>query len=188
MNKTLQNLFYGICLLICMAACEDKDLTGEIYQEIRSADKMVFASMAVTKTAKLEDSEWYKIGKRIAVYSYDSYLRAYINLSQLTADDMVFDDKTKTVSLILPPVQTEVIGRDMEFRKEYENIGPLRSDIDAKERAQMKEIANTSFRKEIQQNPIFNERLTQSAQRKARLYFESLLKQHGYTATITFRQ
>lgn len=159
----------------------------ELYQELKSVDKMVFASMSITKSVKMESDAWYKIGKRIAVYSYDSYMRAYIDMSALQESDMVFDDKNHTVSITLPPVVTEVTGRDMTMRKEYENIGIFRSELDSKERAEMKEKANESFVKEVKDNPQFKQRLTQEAQRKARKYFEALCESAGYVASINFK-
>ena len=186
--KMMTLLRIAVCAasLILMSACAKRDNTA-LYQEIKSADKMVFASMAITKTAKLESSDWYKIGKRIAVYSYDSYMRAYIDLSALQPEDIQFDDNAGTVKVILPPVRTEVIGRDMELRREYENIGLMRSDLDSRERAEIKEKANASFRKEVEENPEFRRQLTETARRKARRYFETLFEANGYTAVIDFK-
>lgn len=182
----------AILLTTLATGCSDKDKESarrqEIYQEIHSADKMVFASMAITKTVKTDRTDWYKIGKRIAVYSYDSYLRAYIDLSSLQMEDLEFDENNKTVKITLPPVMIETAGRDMEMRKEYENIGILRSDIDSRERAEMKEKANESFRKEVSENQEFRRRLTEAAERKAGRYFESLLAADGYTASIDFKK
>lgn len=87
----MKQLFICILSLLILGSCAKTDNT-DLYQEIKSVDKMVFASMAITKTAKMESSDWYTIGKRIAVYSYDSYMRAYIDLSALQVDDLVFDD------------------------------------------------------------------------------------------------
>lgn len=172
--------------ILLLTACHRNDNTG-LYQEIKSVDKMVFASMAITKTAKMESSAWYTIGKRIAVYSYDSYMRAYIDLSALQLEDLVFDEKKKTVKVTLPPVKTEITGRDMEMRKEYDNIGLLRQRIDSKERAEIKEVANKSFKAEVEDNPMFKEQLTDAAKRKARKYFEALFEANGYTASIDFK-
>lgn len=186
-----------LAMLFLLCACSKSDnesekdssaLRTEIYQELKSTDKLVFASMSVTKTAKLEDSEWYKVGKRIAVYSYDSYLRGYVDMNELQPDDIEFDDVNKKVTLILPPVRTEVTGRDMTMRREYENIGLLRSEIDSKERAAMKEQANSSFVEEVEKNPEFLMRLRESTEQKARQYFETLLAEEGYTAKVVFKK
>lgn len=185
MNKILKLAGWGLILAPMLTGCSKPD--NRLYSEIKSVDKMVFATMSITKTAKMESSDWYTIGKRIAVYSYDSYLRAYIDLSALQMDDLVFDDKAKTVKVTLPPVMTEVTGRDMEMKKEYENIGLLRSELDSKERAEIKEIANKSFKEEVEENPSFQEHLIESAKRKARKYFETLFAANGYTASIDFK-
>ena len=142
--------------------------------------------MAITKTAKLQSEDWYKLGKRIAVYSYDSYMRAYIDLSELKMEDIVFNDDERTVTVNLPPIITEITGRDMELHKEYENIGLLRSEIDSKERALIKEMANSSFKKEVEGNATFRKQLTDEAKRKARNYFEAIFDAYGYTANIYF--
>lgn len=185
----MKQYLMGVVGLLMLGACsntEQPDHTG-IYQEIKSEDKMVFASMAITKTARMESSDWYTIGKRIAVYSYDSYMRAYVDLSAMQMDDIVYDEDTKTVRVTLPPVRTEIAGRDMEMRKEYENIGPLRSNLDSKERAEIKEKANASFKKEVEDNPEFKRQLTDAAERKARKYFETLFEANGYTASVDFK-
>lgn len=180
-------LFTVVVLMAVLLSSCSKSSNAELYQEIKSVDKMVFATMAITKTAKMESSDWYKVGKRIAVYSYDSYMRAYVNLSALQMDDLVFDEDNNTVKVTLPPVMTEVTGRDMEMRKEYENVGLMRSDLDSKERAEIKEKANASFKTEIEDNPMFKQQLTDAAKRKARKYFETIFEANGYTASIDFK-
>lgn len=206
MNKTIQNIkrFFPSVLLatavsvMSLTSCgngsksdsqktDRTPATVELYQELKSVDKMVFASMSITKSVQMQSDAWYKVGKRIAVYSYDSYMRAYIDMSQLQESDMVFDEANHTVQITLPAVTTEVTGRDMTMRKEYENIGLFRSELDSKERAEMKEKANESFVREVQRNPQFRKQLTEAAQRKARKYFEAMCESAGYVASITFK-
>ena len=174
-------------ILLSLLACSSKVDNTELYKEIKSVDKLVLSSMAITKTGKFESSDLYTVGKRIAVYSYDSYMRAYVDLSALQMDDMVFDDNAKTVKVVLPPIVTEVTGRDMEMRKVYDNIGLVRSELDSKERAEIKEQINASFKKEVVENPAFREQLIEAAKRKARRYFENIFEANGYTASIDFK-
>lgn len=177
-----------IILLIFTGACsrtEAPDHT-QLYEEIRRVNRMEFASIAVTKTVKTERTDWYKIGKRIAVYSYDTNLKAYIDMNLLAPDDLEFDEKHKTVYVTLPPVQIEIAGRDMDMKKEYENVGLLRTEISAKERAKMKEKANSELKKELEGNPEYKQRLDRAARQKARIYFETLFKNSGYTPTVRF--
>ena len=158
----------------------------QLYEEIRQVNRMEFASLAVPKTVKTERTDWYKLGKRLAVYSYDTYLKAFIDMSLLAPEDIEFDEKNKTVRVILPPIQVEIAGRDMEMRKEYENVGMFRTEISSQERAKMKEKSNAELKKELEGEAEYKQRLEQRARQKARSYFETLLGNAGYTPSIRF--
>lgn len=162
------------------------DETPDLFKEINQIGKMNFASMTVTKTVTTERSKWYKIGKRIGVYSYDVYLKSFIDLEKLTPENITIDKEAKKVILILPEVQVEVDGRSPELRKEYEHIDLFRTTPDSKERAELKEIANNDFQKEFRSNPAYVSQLKQLARRKAKSYFISLIESNGYEADVRF--
>lgn len=181
-------LIAAFLALIISSGCDKAPIDHSAeYMQIKSANKVVFAQMAITKTARKESSRWYTLGKRVAVYSYDSYLQAYIDLSELRPEDLTFDDDAHTVSVVLPSVRIETAGRDMELKREYENIGLMRADLDSKERAEMKEKANDSFRREVIENSEFRSKLLGAAERKARLFIEELFAAQGYDATVVFK-
>jgi len=165
-------LLLATAIMLCLSCTRQED-HRELYQELKSADKMIFASMSITKTATIDKSREF-FGKRI-------------DMSALSDDDISFDDKAGTVHITLPPIVTEISGRDMELRKEYDNIGLFRDSIDARERAELKELANTSLKKELQENKAFTSQLTDAAKHKARQYFESLFGEKGYSAVIDFK-
>ena len=180
--------FFILLAFPILFGCTEKHAPDhtQLYEEIRQVNRMEFASLAVTKTVKTERDDWYKIGKRIAVYSYDTYLKAFIDMNLLAPEDLEFDEENKTVHVTLPPVQIEIAGRDMQMRKEYENVGIFRTEISSQERAKMKEKANSELMKELAGNPEYKRKLEDSARRKARSYFETLLKNAGYTPSIRF--
>lgn len=175
-----------VLVALLAAGCSQPDHSA-LYQELKSANKLVLASMAIKKTVTQENPEVFLLGKRVAVYSFDTYMQAYINLSELEEGDLVFDEDNRRVTVTLPPVHTELAGRDMQMRKVYENIGLLRADLDSKERAWMKEKGSASLRREVEKNPEFRKQLDESARNKARSYFESLMAEQGYTADVRFR-
>lgn len=177
-----------VAFTVILGACSTKPAPDhtQLYEEIRHVNRMEFASLAVTKTVKTERTDWYKVGKRIAVYSYDTHLKAFMDMNLLAPDDLDFDEENKTVSVTLPPMQIEIAGRDMEMKKEYENVGMFRTGISSQERAVMKEKANAELKKELQGNPEYKQRLEQSARLKARSYFETLFRNAGYTPSIRF--
>ena len=175
-----------------------------LFSEVKSVDKLILARMTVSKMATIDDIplseaeglkqtsaallDALKLGKRKAAYSYDTYLRAYIDLSSLTPDDVKVDESTKTVTLSLPPVMTEYLGRDMEIREDHYRVTGLRSEIDAAERAALKEQMNTVLKNEVKNKPMFRDKLVTEAKAKARTYFSSLLDKDGYKVIINFRE
>ncbi len=175
-----------------------------LFSEVKSVDKLILARMTVSKMATIDDIplseaeglkqtsaallDALKLGKRKAAYSYDTYLRAYIDLSSLTPDDVKVDESTKTVTLSLPPVMTEYLGRDMEIREDHYRVTGLRSEIDATERAALKEQMNTVLKNEVKNKPMFRDKLVTEAKAKARTYFSSMLGKDGYKVIINFRE
>ncbi len=170
--------------MVLLASCTKTD-NKDLYQEIKSVDKMVFAKMAITKT--VYNNQENLLGRRYAAYSYDTYSRAYIDLSSLQTEDLVFDEKNKTVKVTLPPVIAELTGRDVEMREVYKNITGTRFDLDEKDISRLKEDGNKSLKKEWEENPMFKNHLIDAAKRKARKYFESIFETNGYVASIDFK-
>ena len=96
--------------------------TPDFYSEIRSVDKLILSETRVTKMATVRDPDFtdaetlgdraaavissLKVGQRVAVYSYDTYIQSYIDLSSLTPADVVVNDRERTVTLYLPPIRT----------------------------------------------------------------------------------
>ena len=153
---------------------------GDFYQEAKRAGKLEFGSLKLTKTVTTERTAWYKVGSRVAAYSYDIWLRAYVDLDELEEEDVKVDEEKGIVTLTLPPVEVEVAGRSAELRKEYENIGIFRSRPDSRERAELKEIADADFAKEMKGNPEYVRQLRETAGRKARAWFTALGESRGY--------
>lgn len=158
---------------------------GDFYQEARRAGKMEFGTLKLKKTVTTERTAWYKVGSRVAAYSYDIKLRAYIDLDKMEETDITVDEDKKTITVRLPEVEVEVAGRSPELRKEYEHIGVFRSRPDSRERAQLKEIANTDFMEELKSNPEYVRRLRETASRKARIWFTALGEARGYDVKFT---
>ena len=193
-------------LVATLALCgchRGPDPAAVFYSEVRSTNKINLARMSITKMAVVDDidpskaegmkqmvagmMDAVKVGSRRAAYSYDTYLTAFIDLSSLTPEDVKVDESTKTVILTLPDVQTEFSGRDVAFREDHYRVSGLRSEIDARERADIKEQMNASLKKEVEEDPAFRQRLASTGRAKAEAYFRSLLERDGYTAIINFK-
>lgn len=188
---------------LIFTGCRKNEEPHDIYNEIKSVNRLNLAGMTISKMATIDDITLdeakgvketadallnaIKIGDRIAVYSYDTYLRAYIDLSELTPSDVAVDESTRSVTLLLPAIKTEFAGRDLPIRENHYRVTGLRSAINAKERAVIKERMNESLKAEVRRNPQFQNHVKSEARRKAVAYFESMLGNLGYSADISFK-
>ncbi len=128
-----------------------------------------------------------KPGSRKAAYSYDTYLRAYIDLEKLTPADISLSADGKSMQLTLPAIEIEFTGRDAEIREEHYRVTGLRSEINADERAALKEEMNRLLKEEVRQNPAFTSRLTELAKTKAVTYFTQWGRSQGIDVSIRFK-
>lgn len=188
---------------LIFTGCRKNEEPHDIYNEIKSVNRLNLAGMTISKMATIDDITLdeakgvketadallnaIKIGDRIAVYSYDTYLRAYIDLSELTPSDVAVDESTRSVTLLLPAIKTEFAGRDLPIRENHYRVTGLRLAINAKERAAIKERMNESLKAEVRRNPQFQNHVKSEARRKAVAYFESMLGNLGYSADISFK-
>lgn len=171
---------------------------------IRSADKLVLSEMTINKMGSVEDMKledakgkqqtwaailnWFKIGTRKGVYSYNTYLRAYIDLSELEPSDVEIDTVSKVMHIRLPEIRTEYVGRDVSLNEDHYRVTGLRSQIDPQERARVKEAMNESLRREVEERSGFKERLKSSARGKAVAYFTAFASDNGFEADVKIKE
>ncbi|MDE6264738.1 MAG: DUF4230 domain-containing protein [Paramuribaculum sp.] len=193
----------GIALLSGCDKLASKDAGRNLLSEVKSVNKLVLAQMAVSKMATIDDIDLskaeglkqttaglldaIKLGNRKAAYSYNTYLRASIDLSTMTEGDIKVNESAKTITVTLPPVQTEFIGRDMEIKEDHYRVTGLRSQINAKERAELKEQMNAMLKHEVEVKPEFRNRLEAAARAKCESYFRTLLGHDGYNVIVKFK-
>ncbi|MCM1164187.1 MAG: DUF4230 domain-containing protein [Muribaculaceae bacterium] len=202
MMKSSHTITLLLVACLMMAGCHNAD-DSAYFQGVRSANKLVLAQMTISKMATVDDLKLseangmkqtaaamldaVKIGSRKAAYSYDTYLRAYVDLSEVSPGDVKVDHRNRTVSISLPPVQTEFQGRDTGIREDHYRVTGLRSEIDSRERAELKEKMNTALKAEVEEKPWFTDQLVSEAKTKAAAYFQQLLGGDGYTVTVKFK-
>lgn len=202
MRKKLFQILMALPLLL-LAACGHKAETPAFYEEVRNVNKLVVARMAVQKMATIDDIKLQeaqgtkqqlaaivdalKVGDRVAAYSYNTFLRAYIDMTHLQPEDVSVDEQSKIVNIKLPAVQVEIEGREAALKEEHYRVTGLRSKINPRERAQLKEQMNTMVKDEIEKISGFRDALAEQGRKKAADYFTSLVASKGYKASITFK-
>ena len=97
------------------------------------------------------------------------------------------DEARHHVRLVLPPVQVRLSGRDATVTEEHYRVTGMRSTISPVERAQLKELMNTTLRNELKADDEYGERIRAAAREKAVGYFSALLRMMGYDSEITFK-
>lgn len=208
--KRLKRLFFvsvaAVLSAVSIGSCDrntDEETAIRLASEVKAVNRLVLAQMSISKMASIADLDLekatgpkqslqalvdaLKIGDRKAAFSYDTYMRAYIDLSNFSEDDVRVNNSDSTISIVLPAVQTEFAGRDAQMRVEHYRVTGLRSQIGAEERAQMKEQINSALRQEVENDATFRSILTESAKSKGRKYFEDLCGRYGYKANVTFK-
>lgn len=190
-----------LLLVSCSHDSEEKKPRTDVFSTLQDVGRLDLARMSVGKVGTITDPSFrksatlagkaealvdkLKVGDRIAVYSYDTYLRASIDLTALTPDDITVDEDNHTVELRLPPVKVEYDGRDITLREEHYRVSGMRSDISPAERSRLKEQMNNEVKKEISADPVLSDRLRATAERRAVSYFTSLLSDMGYEGNVT---
>lgn len=203
--KILKTFTFFLALTFGLVSCQD-DRQARLYSEVRSVNKLQLSRMTVSKLATIDDlklgeaenmkqalealGDAMKVGKRVAAYSYDTYLTAYVDMSELSPEDVQVDEKARTITLNLPAIRTEYSGRDLGINEVHYRVTGLRSEIDPRERAGIKEMMNTALKKEVEEKPFFRDRLVSSAKAKAQTFFPALLGggEEGYTVIVNFKE
>lgn len=196
------------CMLVLLAVsggCSDgcNEAKQLLVSQIRRCNRLNLGEMRISKTATIEDLKLsdadgprqtvaalldaVKIGDRKAVYSYDTYLTAFIDLSAFSEKDVDIDTGAKRVRITLPSVQTRMSGRDVAVREDHYRVTGLRSQVSPAERAAVKEKMSRHLKEEITSDKRYSDILVGRAQQRAIEYFNNLLSHDGYTVEINFR-
>lgn len=195
-------LLVGIlCMALgCHRGVDDANERDRLFSQIESRKKVVLAKMSISKMATIDDIQSWeaeniaeraqsllnklKIGSRKATFSYDTYMEAYIDLAKLSPSDITYDSKAKLIEVKLPEVETAFVGRDAEVKVEHYRVTGLRSQINAAERARLKELMNRSVRRDVESNPLYRARLESVARTKAVQFFTTLLSRDGWRVVV----
>ena len=197
-----KNLYIWIIVAVAVAALaagvwyavQPRRQELRLFSELRDMQSLVLAEMSLNKVGEISDEgatgvaavvNSLKIGKRVAVYSYNTYLEAYMDLSELTAADVAVDGRGRFAKLVL---RTRFVGRDMEVVEEHYRVSGLRSDVSPRERSQLKELMNASLKKEVEGNDEYRRMLTEQARAKAVGFFTALLRGRGYECEVSVRE
>lgn len=182
---------------------KEKDYPLEISSQLQNVSRLELARMTVGKVGMISDPEYkdaksieakasallnrMKIGTRLGVYSYDTYIVAYLDLSKVSSEDVEVDTETGTAYLTLPPIEIMTDGREPQLHEVHSRVTGLRSSITPSERASLKSQMAKEVKKEMSAKAGATDHLRKAAEDKARAYLTELISNWGYKAEISFK-
>ena len=161
----------------CSHQREEKALRQEILS-LSSMKQLGLVEYKVRKIIKADDQgEWYKIGDRKILLSCTAYLKAGIDLSSFSAEDISVDRAAGKVTVTLP--HATLLSLDIpasEIRQEFDQVSLLRSDFSAQERNELLRQGERQIRRSVPSLGIL-----QKAEENARKFFDSAFQKLGFT-------
>lgn len=130
-------IFYilGIATILLLFSCENK-LPGptETVLALQNLRNLATVEYTVTKVVKANDDiAWYKPGDRKILITCEAKIKAGIDLSQLTKEDIHISGKSITLHLPEPKILT-VNMPPANVKLAYQEIGFFRDEFSAAER------------------------------------------------------
>lgn len=193
-----------LLLLPVLTGCGKKEEKLDLPTRLQDVSRLELARMTVGKVGMISDPKVseakdflgkaqaalnkMKVGTRIGVYSYDTYLTAYVDLSDLREGDITVDEESGVVTVTLPPVQVMTDGREPQLHEEHYRVTGLRSSITPSERATLKAQMAREVKAQMDSDKEGNAMLRKAAEAKAKNWVAQLLENWGYQAVVTFRR
>jgi len=182
MNTSRANrILLFLCILLMLPGCAGRREKEALRQEIKAISSMKQIGLVeyqVRKIIKADDQgAWYKIGDRKILLSCTAYLKAGLDLSSFSEEDVEANRATGKVTVTLP--HATLLSLDIppsEIREEYEQVTLLRADFSNKERNDLLRQGERQIRASVPSLGILPK-----AEDNARKLFESMFYKMGFT-------
>jgi len=177
----LQKIYFFIFFTIC--ACGVKPIPKE--QEIlalKEMNELVTVEYMVSKIIKASDDQtWYKLGERKILMTCDATLKAGIDFSKISADDI--NIKEKEIVLTLPKASLFSVNiKPEDIKIAYQEIGAFRNEFSSQERNQLAAQAQSQIETSVESLGVL-----QTAETNASTFVSTFLRNLGYEkVTVQF--
>ncbi len=156
-----------------------EDTTQREIEAISQMRELSLVEYRVRKIVKANDEgEWYKIGDRKILLSCTAYLKAGIDLSGFSAENVDINHLDGSVTVTVP--HAKLLSLDMpasEIREEYDHVTMLRQSFTAEERNALLRQGEKQIRSSVPSLGIL-----EKAEENARRFFESVFTKMGFTS------
>lgn len=169
--RRLTPYLFIILLISCRGS--EKELTEVL--AIREMSELATVEYIVTKIVRANDNQtWYKIGDRKILMSCEASIKAGIDFSAISEEDITIEGKS--ISLVLPKAHLISMNINPEnVRVEYEETGFFRDDFSSAERDALMTQGERQIRNSVEALGVLN-----TAETNASLFINNYLKTLGY--------
>ena len=179
---TAGTFFVLLLTALMLPACSERvpeDTTEREIEAISQMRELSLVEYRVRKIVKADDEgEWYKIGDRKILLSCTAYLKAGIDLSGFSAENVDINRLDGSVTVTVP--HAKLLSLDMpasEIREEYDHVTMLRHSFSAEERNALLRQGEKQIRSSVPSLGIL-----EKAEENARRFFESVFTKMGFTS------
>lgn len=174
--------FVLLLTALMLSGCSDRVPEDTTQREIEAISQMRELSLVEYRVRKIvkanDEGEWYKIGDRKILLSCTAYLKAGIDLSGFSAENVDINRLDGSVTVTVP--HAKLLSLDMpasEIREEYDHVTMLRHSFSAEERNALLRQGEKQIRSSVPSLGIL-----EKAEENARRFFESVFTKMGFTS------
>jgi hypothetical protein len=175
--------YYAIAFpILAVISCHKAPDQRQEVLALRQMGNLATTEYVVTKIVKANDDQtWYKLGDRKILISCQANIKAGVDLTKLTADDVAIDGKN--ITLYMPPPQVLSLSVPPEkIKVEYKEISMLRNDFDNAERDALLTQAENQIRNSVKELGVI-----ETAEKNTTLFVTDFLKKLGFeSVTISY--
>ena len=179
---TAGTFFVLLLTALMLSGCADRVPEDTTQREIEAISQMRELSLVEYRVRKIvkanDEGEWYKIGDRKILLSCTAYLKAGIDLSGFSAENVDINRLDGSVTVTVP--HAKLLSLDMpasEIREEYDHVTMLRHSFSAEERNALLRQGEKQIRDSVPSLGIL-----EKAEENARRFFESVFTKMGFTS------
>ena len=179
---TVGTFFVLLLTALMLSGCAERVPEDTTQREIEAISQMRELSLVEYRVRKIvkanDEGEWYKIGDRKILLSCTAYLKAGIDLSGFSAENVDINRLDGSVTVTIP--HAKLLSLDMpasEIREEYDHVTMLRQSFTAEERNALLRQGEKQIRSSVPSLGIL-----EMAEENARRFFESVFTKMGFTS------
>ncbi len=160
-----------------------KDLAQKRVQGLTEMAELGTVEYTVKKIIKTDDASWFKYGSRKIIFTCTAFLKAGIDMKEFSADKVVIDKASKSISVTLP--KPKLLSFNMppeEIKQELSMTTGWRNEYTPEEKQKLLTLGEKDILEDVPNLGILDD-----AANNAQLFFDAMFAQIGYeTVTVNF--